>query len=115
MDDDELLAAVMAAPDDDAPRLAFAAWLTRKLGKKDARAGLIRVQCELARLGDGDPRRAKLAKEEAALLARCERAWGALGFPWGYKAQFRRGFVDELELHGEHHLPGLEHGVAGHP
>jgi uncharacterized protein (TIGR02996 family) len=45
-----LLAAVLAAPDDDAPRLIYADWLTEN-GQPE-RGELIRVQRELARLGD---------------------------------------------------------------
>jgi uncharacterized protein (TIGR02996 family) len=46
-----LWAAVIAHPDDDAPRLVFADWLEEHGTKVDvARAEFIRVQCELARL-----------------------------------------------------------------
>jgi uncharacterized protein (TIGR02996 family) len=47
-DDQALLAAVLAAPDDDAPRLIYADWLDEH-GQAE-RAEFIRVQCELARV-----------------------------------------------------------------
>jgi uncharacterized protein (TIGR02996 family) len=44
-----LLNAILAAPDDDAPRLIYADWLDEH-GEAE-RAEFIRVQCELARIG----------------------------------------------------------------
>jgi uncharacterized protein (TIGR02996 family) len=57
-----LLKAIAAAPHDDAPRLVYADWLDEhaaELPKKEreataARAEIIRVQCELARLAEED-------------------------------------------------------------
>ena len=57
-----LLKAIAASPHDDAPRLVYADWLDEyaaELSKKErestaARAEIIRVQCELARLADED-------------------------------------------------------------
>ena len=46
-DETALLAAIRAAPDDDAPRLIYADWLDEH-GQPE-RAEFIRVQCELAR------------------------------------------------------------------
>src|SRR5579885_46194 len=43
-DADALLVAVLAAPDDDAPRLIYADWLDEH--GEPARAEFIRVQCE---------------------------------------------------------------------
>jgi uncharacterized protein (TIGR02996 family) len=47
-DESELLKAVLAAPDDDAPRLIYADWLDEH-GRPE-RAEFVRVQCALARL-----------------------------------------------------------------
>ena len=47
-DHDALLAAILAAPEDDAPRLIYADWLEEH-GQAD-RAAFIRVGCEAARL-----------------------------------------------------------------
>ena len=57
-DGERLLAAVIDAPDDDLPRLAYADWLEERgdaAGR--ARASFIRLQIELARLAEDDPRR----------------------------------------------------------
>lgn len=58
-DEQLLLAAVLASPDDDTPRLAFADWLGEN--GQGERAEFIRVQCELARVDmkmwqDADPK-----------------------------------------------------------
>src|SRR5688572_17915635 len=80
------LAAIRAAPDDDAPRLVYADWLDEH--GDSARAEFIRVQCELAR-GD-DP---KLRVREADLLTRYHDTFaGRLAGP-GLRYRFRRGFI----------------------
>jgi uncharacterized protein (TIGR02996 family) len=63
--EDELLAAVVRAPDDDGPRLIYADWLEER--GDPARAELIRVQCALA-AGPPDDQRPRL--ERRARLAR---------------------------------------------
>jgi uncharacterized protein (TIGR02996 family) len=57
-DRDALLAAIRAAPDDDAPRLVFADWLDEH-GESDF-ARLIRVEIERDRLPDDDLQRERL-------------------------------------------------------
>jgi len=52
-DPDPLLAAVLAAPDDDAPRLIYADWLDEQ-GESD-RAEFIRLQIREANMADEDP------------------------------------------------------------
>lgn len=47
MTEADFLAAIIANPDDDAPRLIFADWLAEN--GQDDRAEFIRVQCKLAR------------------------------------------------------------------
>ncbi len=80
------LAAIRAAPDDDAPRLIYADWLDEH-GEPE-RAELIRVQCELARRES-----AELRKREAELLAEHRVAFaGPLAAP-GLGFRFERGFV----------------------
>jgi uncharacterized protein (TIGR02996 family) len=63
---DPFLAAILAEPDDDLPRLIYADWLDER-GDPD-RAEFIRTQIELARLPVRDPRRRPLAAREAELL-----------------------------------------------
>ena len=73
MQDDAFLAAILAAPDDDAPRLIYADWLDEQ-GQPE-RAEFIRVQCTLARLPDGDKRREELEARNRALLAGHQEDW----------------------------------------
>ena len=80
------LAAIRAAPDDDAPRLIYADWLDEH-GQAE-RAEFIRVQCELARR-----KSPKLRKREAELLAKHHDAFaGTLAAP-GLRFVFHRGFI----------------------
>jgi uncharacterized protein (TIGR02996 family) len=93
-DEKALLAAIWKHPHEDAPRLVYADWLQEN-GQPE-RAEFIRVQCELARLGQWDesPRKAELAKRERALWKKYGKAWRA-GLPSPLKVGlFRRGFPD---------------------
>src|SRR5215211_6364640 len=88
---------VCADPDDDAPRLIFADWLDER---GDPRGEFIRVQVALNRLFAGDPRRDPLSDREAHLLARFHAPWsdplkGIAGW-----TEFRRGFVDTVNVDG---------------
>jgi uncharacterized protein (TIGR02996 family) len=90
MQEADLLAAIAAAPDDDATRLVYADWLDEHGGEAEqAHAELIRCQVELARLDAADPR-------SPALLARSRRC-GVLTAP-------RRPWVD--------HVPGTTVALA---
>jgi uncharacterized protein (TIGR02996 family) len=81
-----LLAAIRAAPDDDAPRLIYADWLDEH-GQPE-RAEFIRVQCELARR-----KNRALRRREAELLAEHHDAFvGHLAVP-GLRFRFERGFI----------------------
>jgi uncharacterized protein (TIGR02996 family) len=85
-DADALLAAIRAAPDDDAPRLIYADWLEEH-GQTE-RAEFIRIQCELARIDSPT-----LKQREAELLAEHHNAFaGPLAAP-GLGFRFRRGFA----------------------
>jgi uncharacterized protein (TIGR02996 family) len=94
--DDALLRAVLADPDDDAPRLIYADWLDEH-GDCD-RAEFIRVQCALARGPRDDPRNPQLRQRERELLVTNRARWGApldgVALSW----TFRRGFVEEVEV-----------------
>jgi uncharacterized protein (TIGR02996 family) len=71
-----MLQAAREAPDDDTPRLVLADWLTDHGDAHDAaRAELIRLQCEEARLPEGDPRKADLAERAQALIDEHDLAW----------------------------------------
>ena len=89
IDEQVLLSTIIAAPDDDRPRLAYADWLEEH-GRHD-RARLIRVQIELARLPEnkGDPTALQIEAEQ--LEAACEKTLPPLeGINWG---SFERGLV----------------------
>src|SRR4051794_40513367 len=91
------LEAIREAPEDDAVRLVYADWLEDE-GQVD-RAEFIRLQCELARLGPGDPKGVKLRKRERALLKQHETDWGELvGFPSSVRGEMRRGFLEHIAL-----------------
>jgi uncharacterized protein (TIGR02996 family) len=63
------LRAIIEDPEDDGHRLVYSDWLEETGSPEDRdRAEFIRVQCQLARLPEGAPERAALAKREKALL-----------------------------------------------
>jgi uncharacterized protein (TIGR02996 family) len=97
-----LIAAIVAAPDDDAPRLVYADWLQQR---DDPRGELIQLQCKLAADPDDDRRRAiKIAENK--LLEAHEKTWtrplhDALPAPQlyhTYKFQHVRGFIEEATI-----------------
>ena len=57
------LQAVLADPEDDAPRLIYADWLDEQ--GEGERAEFIRVQCALARMDEDDERRPELEARRA--------------------------------------------------
>ena len=114
MSHDAFLATIRAAPADDLPRLVYADWLDEH--GDPARAEFVRVQCELAQLGEIAPRRPGLEDREHALLAANEPAWR--GFPAGAVAEweFRRGFVDQVAVSTDGLLhPPTGAALARHP
>src|SRR5690349_5354630 len=88
----DLLAAVLADPEDDAPRLVYADWLDEN-GQPE-RAAFIRLQVEAARLPGFDPCRDVLGRRAVRLFDRHGADWVAElprldGITW---AGFERGF-----------------------
>jgi uncharacterized protein (TIGR02996 family) len=83
------LQAIVAAPDDDLPRLIFADWLDEN-GDSD-RAEFIRVQCAPFR-SSADVRRM------AVLEAANRTAWLGPLVRTVFRAEFRRGFVEHAVL-----------------
>ena len=81
-----LLAAIRAAPADDAPRLVYADWLDEH-GQAE-RAEFIRVQCELARRANPALRR----REAELLAAHHDALAGPLAAPH-LRFRFDRGFI----------------------
>src|SRR6516225_3050806 len=95
-DQKSLLAAILAAPEDDAPRLVYADWLEEHGGADDlARSELIRAQCRLAHLPEDDPIAFDLRWRAEELLAAHGRGWAEDVPAWARpECVFRRGFVD---------------------
>ena len=85
---DAFLAAIIANPDDDLPRLVFADWLDEH--DDSLRAEFIRGQCALA-AGSTD---IELAKRMVMIEAANRRNWSIPGVPG--RQEFRRGFVEYL-------------------
>ena len=100
-DEDDFIRAVRAAPEDDALRLVYADWLEDH--DQGPRAELIRVQCALASLAEGDAGRAALEERSTELLDRYSSAWGK-GLPG--KVQWRRGFPEVFEVRVGEYLRG---------
>ena len=121
MSEAAFLAAILAAPQDDAPRLIYADWLEERghpLGE------FIRIQCALAREHPGDdsrnpswyddqggqllPRQGPLVERERRLLGEHEPTWvGPLWDRierWPMKRRFRRGFVERVCLSAQEFL-----------
>ncbi len=101
-----LLRAVCAEPDDDGPRLVYADWLEEN--GQPQRAEFIRVQTELARLPARSQRRARLQAREQELLAKHKDQWLAplkrftdkryAKYSRKEPFEFRRGFVEYMLL-----------------
>jgi uncharacterized protein (TIGR02996 family) len=108
-DEEAFLEAILAGPDNDVPRLIFADWLEEH---GDPRAEFIRVQCQLARLPDDDPRCAELAAREQLLLRAYQGEWVGPVAGWSRSLKFRRGFLDELTVNLETFLYRAEQLVA---
>lgn len=102
-DEQALLAAVHADPDDDLPRLVYADWLEERGGEAEvARAEFIRLHVRLATLDERDPKYDALDRRCRELL---ERHWVATGgedriaFASRYHYhQMHRGFSDHTFL-----------------
>jgi uncharacterized protein (TIGR02996 family) len=97
MSRDALMKEILAAPDDDTPRLVFADVLTQE---GDPQGELIVVQCALAKLAPSDPKRAELVKRERALLRKPELVAQdeALRQEFPIVPRWRRGFISEIGI-----------------
>jgi len=98
-DERPFLAAILARPHDDGPRLVYADFLDDAGGPADAaRADLVRVQVALARLPDDHPRRPELADRQTDLLRRHRAAWAAPLAGLAAGVGFRRGVMDAVSV-----------------
>src|SRR6478736_3270237 len=93
-DDEALLRAVLAAPDDDAPRLIYADWLDEH--GDPARAAFIRTQIEIARRPSSQARLVQLKQAESTLLRANRDAWTAWVPGWAEARAFHRGFLEGI-------------------
>jgi uncharacterized protein (TIGR02996 family) len=111
---EQLLAAILEDPDDDAPRLVYADWLQTR---NDPRGELVQLQCQLAAIDADDDRRRAIKIAENKLLAAHGDAWLApireaipvTDVLQGHKFEFSRGFVEhaQLTLDCAPHFPAL--------
>jgi uncharacterized protein (TIGR02996 family) len=88
----DLHAAVLAAPDDDVPRLVYADWL---MERGDPRGELIALQVERATLHAINPRAAALMGREKALMLTHYKSWQAR-LPQPCNFWYVRGFVEKI-------------------
>ncbi len=98
---DALLAAVLARPEDDLPRLVLADWLEETGHPANAaRAAFVRAQIEAESLPPGSPERATCEVEAAELFQTYGAGWNRQLPDWvtwqDTKVVYRRGFVEEL-------------------
>jgi uncharacterized protein (TIGR02996 family) len=106
MTDEGFLEAILADPADEAVRLIYADWLEER---GDPRGEFIRVQCELARLPYGSPRRPGLEKREWQLYRTRGADWRLVLPEWARKwSVFRRGFVEDVQVNAGAFLQGAD-------
>jgi uncharacterized protein (TIGR02996 family) len=103
-DGDALLAAILANPDDDTPRLVYADWLQEN-GQPE-RAEFIRIGVRRVATPKTVPEYQKLFGRELELLARHRAEWSAPFTTWTRLEGlvFRRGFVEEIHLEPDVYL-----------
>jgi uncharacterized protein (TIGR02996 family) len=95
--DDAFMQDIAEHPDDDTPRLIYADWLMEQPdAARQARGEFIRVQCELARAAESDPRRTDLQRRERALWKQYRKRWLPPHLAWVRKCLFRRGCIEEV-------------------
>src|SRR5215210_4229484 len=95
-DEDALLRAIAATPEDDLPRLVYADWLDEH--DQPERAEFVRLQCELAAMPAADPTRPFLTWRHKHFLRTRVPEWLRElprwpGVGWG---DFERGLVTEV-------------------
>jgi uncharacterized protein (TIGR02996 family) len=100
--DNPFLQAIIEDPDDDSLRLVYADYLEEH-GQTD-RAELIRIQCRLPQLPEGDPLRKELEARERALLEKNEGKWVGPLLPYLTRWEFRRGFLESVRVPAKAYL-----------
>src|SRR4051794_32323007 len=92
--EEAFLSAIRANPDDDGVRLIYADWLEEN--GQPQRGEFLRVQIELARLAEDDPRREALADRQDELLAAHGEQWRPVRGRGAARGTFHRGLVEEM-------------------
>lgn len=95
-DRDALLAAILANPDEDTPRLMFADWL-KENGDSD-RGEFVRLQVEAAHAEPFSPSARPLAADAQRLLERHAGEWTRHLAERTVARQFVRGFVEQVTV-----------------
>jgi uncharacterized protein (TIGR02996 family) len=122
----DLVAEVLAAPDDDAPRLVLADWLA---AQGDPRGELIHIQCALGRAVVGAQARhhvgaakdvpfesrVELEAREQKLIKKHEATWLAPFRKHIREWTWRRGFVEHVIADAAAFVDGLEGGLREVP
>src|SRR4051812_11027873 len=90
------MAAAIANPHEDTPRLALAGWLDKN-GDND-RARFIRVQYEIENFPPVGAKASKAKKEERALMGKFGAAWANPIGKLVDSFRFRRGFVEWVRI-----------------
>jgi uncharacterized protein (TIGR02996 family) len=91
---EDFLKAILACPDEDAPRLIYADWLEEQ--GESARASFIRMQCQLARMQKYEPGYFSLVHQVEKLLRDNQQDWSAAIKPLVHFFRFERGFVGDV-------------------
>ncbi len=114
-----LLAAIIANPAEDTPRLAYADWLdengdgpgpagacehTRRGTGAGSGPRFIRLQYEIEKLPPIGLKASKAKKEEEALLKKHEKEWAGEIAKLAGRFRFRRGFVEMVGVTAEDFL-----------
>jgi uncharacterized protein (TIGR02996 family) len=111
---------ILAEPDDEVARLAYADWLQEQGGaEREARAEFIRVQCQLAHLeepgrwndwAEAARRLRALRQRERELLDQHGQEWTRPVLAYAMSPVFRRGFIEQVSVYGStfvQHAPQL--------
>jgi uncharacterized protein (TIGR02996 family) len=93
MTEEELLAAVLAAPEEDAPRLVYADWL---MERGDPRGEYIGLMVQAARLDRWDPARVELEQQARRVFGGRRKDERETTHRF-----YERGFVSEVYMNGE--------------
>src|SRR4051794_19320978 len=96
--EDAFLRDIAEHPDEDAPRLAYADWLQER---GDPRGVFIAMQCGIHQDEERGTYREQLKKQQRLLLREHRERWLGDAAPFVFRYDFRRGFLDHLEIRAD--------------